>query len=635
MPTRNLPAEKNAISVFQRQRGALPSSSEDWAAVHRIAYPTVNDLPDEFKATEAASYYDAGVNKPPVPQAGAIPNVNSSADPAYIQSLTDQTNQAKTQSDQAFQAYDDMPSGNEALRVLQEAIKAKANPRDFSQAPIGESEIFKQAGVGGYGALASSLAARGKEFDANRADFANVVSQMADVYKTQATTAQRRYEKSVEDYQFLSNQLNKTLEQMRQDEQQIKIIRLQNDLQKELREMDYNNDLSLRNTPTIQDRLDAEEKGYFFRGNELLEDTDLNRGIVNGFDISSYATDPNHEKAVASIITNIGKFNTIQDVDNYIQQKYPGSPITGQMISQASAKNRVPWEMLVAMMEQDSSLGTKGKGARTFNPGNVGNDDSGNVRNYGSWQAGVDAVGKWLAKHQVSPEMSNARKSAQDVRATAQAIFDGSSTMKVSDLPQAKRDAVNQELVRLKNEALRSGDLVGVMRASAGGDKLDVATIQSFEKVASVISQLSSLKASVKNELTGPIVGTLRSKNPWDSKAKIIEAQLRATVPNLARGVYGEVGVLTDQDIKNYMQTLPNLKTEKDVTDALLAMTVKSVQNAVENKISINAASGRDMSGFVQVYNDLKGKTDEMLAPYKPASTNRDVDYVRSLNLPK
>ena len=36
--------------------------------------------------------------------------------------------------------------------------------------------------------------------------------------------------------------------------------------------------------------------------------------------------------------------------------------------------------------------GTAGMGAKTFNPGNVGNTGS-SSKNYGSWQAGMDALG--------------------------------------------------------------------------------------------------------------------------------------------------------------------------------------------------------------------------------------------------
>jgi hypothetical protein len=125
-------------------------------------------------------------------------------------------------------------------------------------------------------------------------------------------------------------------------------------------------------------------------------------GVVGGYDISKYATDPNHEKAVASILQRIGKFNSVSDIDAYIKQVAPGSPITGAMVESASAKFGVSWEMMVAMMQQDSSLGTAGKGARTFNPGNVGNNDRGDIVNFGNWQSGVDAVAKWLAKHKVA-----------------------------------------------------------------------------------------------------------------------------------------------------------------------------------------------------------------------------------------
>jgi len=122
---------------------------------------------------------------------------------------------------------------------------------------------------------------------------------------------------------------------------------------------------------------------------------------VMGFDIRSYATDPNHEKSVASIAEKIGKFNTLSDLNNYIKKNFPSSPVSGEMIVSASAKYKIPWEILVAMMQQDSSMGTKGKGARTFNPGNVGNDDAGNIVNWGDWQSGVNAVAEWLAKHRV------------------------------------------------------------------------------------------------------------------------------------------------------------------------------------------------------------------------------------------
>lgn len=122
------------------------------------------------------------------------------------------------------------------------------------------------------------------------------------------------------------------------------------------------------------------------------------------YNITSYATDPNHEIAVQSILNKIGKMSNIEQMDNYIQSVAPGSPITGQMIANASKKYGVSWETMMAIMQQDSAFGTAGKGARTYNPGNVGNVDSGAEVNYGDWQSGVDAVAKNLAWRKVVPK---------------------------------------------------------------------------------------------------------------------------------------------------------------------------------------------------------------------------------------
>ena len=618
MPQRSLPAEKNAISVFQRQRGALPSNSEDWAAVHRIAYPTLNDLPDEFKGTEKESFYSAGINKPTAPQAGAIPNISGPNDRAYLQSQIDQTNQAKTQSNEAFSAYDNMPSGNEALRVLQEAIKAKANPKDFSQAPIGESEIFKQAGVGGYGALASSLSARGKEFDANRADFANTVSQMADVYKTQAETTQRRYAKSVDDYQFLSEQLNKTLEQMRQDEQQIKIVKLQNDLQKELKEMDYAHDDANR-TPSIEEvngvssQWDPKTKTWISIQTPDPESADAN-ALADAIAL--------HESG--------GRFDAKGGSGEHgAFQFMPGTWVAiSKAYAQANGINQsIPMtkdnEDKVARWKIKSLLDsgrTPREVALIWN-GSLGGSEQAVVKS-GTNSAGI----KYDTGAYADAVLRNLKKSSAGVsvdskaKQTAMDIFSGTSNQKLTDVPTKDRPAVAAELTKLKEAAMSSGDVEGAIRASAGGTNPSDAFKQSFEKGINVVNQIADLKKSIADQATGPILGIVRSNNPYDTKAQKIKAQLTAIVPNLARGVYGEVGVLTDQDVELYARTLPNLKSTEEVNKALLGIAIRSVQRSLETKIEVQAGSGTDVSGLLNVYQKVKKQADNLMGPEASAA---------------
>lgn len=135
---------------------------------------------------------------------------------------------------------------------------------------------------------------------------------------------------------------------------------------------------------------------------EQSANTDLSKGIVAGYDIKSYATDPQHEKNVNAIYQKLPPFASAEDADKYIQSIAPGSPIKGADVLAAATKHGVDARLMLAIMQQDSSLGTKGKAVPTKNPGNVGNDDDGNIRNYGDWPQGIEAVALNLKKRKLA-----------------------------------------------------------------------------------------------------------------------------------------------------------------------------------------------------------------------------------------
>lgn len=124
--------------------------------------------------------------------------------------------------------------------------------------------------------------------------------------------------------------------------------------------------------------------------------------IVNGYDISAYATDPLHEQKIQNLISSMPAFNSIGDIDAYIQFAAPGSPVTGQMVQNAASLYTVDLLLMLAIMQNDSNFGTIGIGARTYNPGNVGNNGI-EERNYPSWEEGVSAVANWLFHHRYVP----------------------------------------------------------------------------------------------------------------------------------------------------------------------------------------------------------------------------------------
>ena len=195
----------------------------------------------------------------------------------------------------------------------------------------------------------------------------------------------------------------------------------------------------------------------------------------------------------------------------------------------------------------------------------------------------------------------------------AEAIMQPNSGLNLNDVPIKNRAAVSVELNKRKAEALKTGDIDGIIKASSGGKPVSDTFTTSFEKSVNVLAQIGELQQVIQKEATGPIWGVIRSRNPFDQKAREIKSRLQAIVPNLARGVYGEVGVLTDNDIALYSQTLPNLTSQEELRGVLLGIAVRSIQRSLENKIKTQAGLGRDVSGIGNFYDEIKGEADRLL----------------------
>lgn len=135
-------------------------------------------------------------------------------------------------------------------------------------------------------------------------------------------------------------------------------------------------------------------------------------------------------------------------------------------------------------------------------------------------------------------------------------------------------------------------------------------------KNLTVLDQLDSLQSNIaKQNNDGFIKGkvnNIMAAIGQNADVGTINSQLQAIVPNLARGVYGEVGVLTDNDIANYRKTLPNLTMPKDQNDAVLALTLKAVQKNLKNTLETAANSKMDVSRFAPQYQEVTNKINEI-----------------------
>jgi len=125
----------------------------------------------------------------------------------------------------------------------------------------------------------------------------------------------------------------------------------------------------------------------------------------------------------------------------------------------------------------------------------------------------------------------------------------------------------------------------------------------------------------------GPIVGAVRGANPYDELAQAVENQVNSLVPGLARGVFGEVGVLTDKDVDRYKKLIPNMRTDPKVALRIIKDLRSKLTSSRDISLRTWGKAGYDVSGFEQGPNlkaeiqaladQLDGMPDKMSLEFK------------------
>lgn len=228
MPPRDLKAEQYALGVFGKDTGKMPTSKEDWDAVHKIAYPT--GLPDELMKTQNESAAAAGLPTagaavdPATPSAPPLPTVGPGG--------TDRTgvNDAASALEESRKKFSGMVGPNQAYNVLQEALKAKIGAPKQS---IGEASINKAAGVGGFGALGSSLKTRAQEMRTDQARLQNLATTLGGTYKDEYDKASKEVDLAADLYEFEANRFDAIEAVVQQSRNQMELLLAQHQLDAE------------------------------------------------------------------------------------------------------------------------------------------------------------------------------------------------------------------------------------------------------------------------------------------------------------------------------------------------------------------------------------------------------------------
>lgn len=130
----------------------------------------------------------------------------------------------------------------------------------------------------------------------------------------------------------------------------------------------------------------------------------------------------------------------------------------------------------------------------------------------------------------------------------------------------------------------------------------EVQSIAALQQAEMDLNTLENIYKELGPDYGGPVSARVKSVVMGGQNPNIaaLENAITAATPNLARGVFREVGVLTDQDVARYKQLLPAPTDTQEVrTRKIKQLRDRIAQGRKEIVTSLKAA-GRDVQGFAK-----------------------------------
>ena len=119
---------------------------------------------------------------------------------------------------------------------------------------------------------------------------------------------------------------------------------------------------------------------------------------------------------------------------------------------------------------------------------------------------------------------------------------------------------------------------------------------------------------------TGVVQGRLRTLAAnWggDANAAAINAVIQGIIPTVARGIFQEVGVLTDQDIANYRKTVPDINKPENANKLIELVLLNTLERAYADTLLTAAQNQTNVSNFAAEYDDVVSRLGTLRAPSK------------------
>ena len=127
-----------------------------------------------------------------------------------------------------------------------------------------------------------------------------------------------------------------------------------------------------------------------------------------------------------------------------------------------------------------------------------------------------------------------------------------------------------------------------------------ITKLENINSAQVTLNEINSVLKEVGNT-RGPAVGRVRQLIGgvgYDKLAIRLNNLVDSLTPGLARGVFGEVGVLTDDDVRRYKALIPNITRNPDVAEAIMKDLVSTLESRRKISIDVWDKAGFDVDNF-------------------------------------
>lgn len=185
--------------------------------------------------------------------------------------------------------------------------------------------------------------------------------------------------------------------------------------------------------------------------------------------------------------------------------------------------------------------------------------------------------------------------------------------------------AINAAELALAKQTIQgtTGDpIADIIAGSSRYDdkRLTDSQLEKIQKSLSALGSMETLQGLLSQgkdgiDVSGPVKGRLRTlitQFGGDANASAINATIQGLIPTVARGIFGEVGVLTDADIANYRKTVPNLNATGEQNKLISLVMYDVLSRSLKNTLVSNARNQTNVSGFLSDYQDVESRINTL-----------------------